>query len=795
MTSSTRALLRSFNTGGHSFAELTDPQIQQVALSIASTTTTPSEILYTDTNLPYKAQDLNVGEVKRVPGPPLSDLGTLAAEQFNLITQDAAFRIVKLDHRIEAALPQAQPWIPIQGIDRTFYHYQLYAAWWLLSQEHESARRGAIEGDLMGLGKTSIALLTAILRSLITDNAIDVQTNPQRHLPAEDSMDSTKFCPSRDTFAVECACHRRSPAFGWKKRPGATLIFVPASLIGTWESEWTKLGVDRQNLRVDLFIQHEDYRLASLPGKLYPRLRLQWLGKTVAAEPARPHAHRLIVLTTVESYQSCVVEVLNNGRAMPDPNTGSRVQTDGLAWGLVMRDEAHLTRNLETRLYTALTGLAQNGAWSDPPSFVALTGTPLLRNGILDMLPLVKMINLFSPKIADDKRYSDFLDHATLVIAANDLAGLMRRQQSKAGLDSVGSQMIESYGQFFARLLALYTIRRRSDSFQNGKILAYIPPLEQYDLICRPQGQVAFPSMSQIEDVLKKKLNRAWESELALFLRRGGSAGDFEPSERVLLANVYIGRLLATAPALARMGRRDKLSWSYLKQQGWHRRPKQSEVYRRIAELEASSGKLQTLRAVLTSLDHCKTWDGEQEKLVIISDIVYTCHVAECFCLYYGYDAKWMHADLSTAERQQLVDDFQDSIYTSSSIRILIGTSAILGQGVTLNRAHRVVLMEPSRHGSVEDQNADRVHRLGIKSDRCFVYRLVNQQSQVETLLVESQTHESRIRRLVEALKDDRVGSTSSGDSGCGQSTDMTDGQAAQLRAFIEDDCEVEVDV
>lgn len=93
---------------------------------------------------------------------------------------------------------------------------------------------------------------------------------------------------------------------------------------------------------------------------------------------------------------------------------------------------------------------------------------------------------------------------------------------------------------------------------------------------------------------------------------------------------------------------------------------------------------------------------------------------------------------------------FQSEGRSEKKVRVLIGTSRIMGQGVTLNRAHRLILMEPSHHAGIEDQNADRVHRLGSKTDRCWFYRMVNQDSTLERVLVEHQRGQTRFQNLVE---------------------------------------------
>lgn len=74
--------------------------------------------------------------------------------------------------------------------------------------------------------------------------------------------------------------------------------------------------------------------------------------------------------------------------------------------------------------------------------------------------------------------------------------------------------------------------------------------------------------------------------------------------------------------------------------------------------------------------------------------------------------------------------------YNDPPIRVLVGSTRILGQGLTLNKANRLVLMEPSWHAAVEAQLADRVYRIGSRTDRCWFYRLVNPESSLERLLI-----------------------------------------------------------
>lgn len=132
-----------------------------------------AEVLSTD-DTPFESKDIGLGEENvsrsrsgRRPTSQSHDESTLAAEHFDQTMQSAAFEFVLSDHRIELKLDQARPWIRIGGIGRGFYHYQLYAAFWLLVNER-GVRRGALLADSMGLGKVG-GVPPSTCHCLITD--------------------------------------------------------------------------------------------------------------------------------------------------------------------------------------------------------------------------------------------------------------------------------------------------------------------------------------------------------------------------------------------------------------------------------------------------------------------------------------------------------------------------------------------------------------------------------------------------------------------------------------------------
>jgi len=175
------------------------------------------------------------------------------------------------------------------------------------------------------------------------------------------------------------------------------------------------MGIDRI-FRLRLYIHHAEYPERYIPTRKLPQIRLK-KGRgeganttTTVTAPTARLAHRYIILTTVESYYSHVRDYCGARRPRTSRSAQARDKdyTDGIAWARILRDEAHLTTNWSTTVYQILQALADN-SWV-LPNFLALTATPMLRNGVCDILALVRTINLFSPDIG---RRPDCAEFAT----------------------------------------------------------------------------------------------------------------------------------------------------------------------------------------------------------------------------------------------------------------------------------------------------------------------------------------------------------------------------------------------
>lgn len=121
-------------------------------------------------NPTWSSQDLGIGQQQDRFFDPLIDDDSpssanaarkIVAEHFDQDTQADAFRFIGSDDRIERRLSQPLRWIALAGIGRTFYHFQLYGAFWLLCQER-GPRRGTIQADMMGLGKVGCLMIVRL---------------------------------------------------------------------------------------------------------------------------------------------------------------------------------------------------------------------------------------------------------------------------------------------------------------------------------------------------------------------------------------------------------------------------------------------------------------------------------------------------------------------------------------------------------------------------------------------------------------------------------------------------------
>ncbi|OAP60180.1 hypothetical protein AYL99_05182 [Fonsecaea erecta] len=716
----------------------------------------------------FKSKDLMIGQRRQVPAQPSLDESAWdpregsSLERFDLEIQQAAFEFVRSDVRIETRIKRPQAWIQVAGVQRRLHHYQLYAAF-VAIKDGTGHRRGLIEADRMGLGKTTIMYVVAYLNYLLVALEIDRQQHPERHCTENGGP-----CRSPYSRAIVCPCDPDgvTARFGLKGRMGATLVLAPKRLLITWKQEWRSTGIDGMSL----YIQHGEF-----PGDAVPHYRRRCLtlekveghnGSAVMEIRPDSRAHEMIVLTTTGSYWRRVQHHFRLWRPLVPAAAVADVlplgmRTDGICWSTIVMDEAHTHIKKAVYVHQLVASLASNG-WIKP-NFIAVTATPMLRNGPIDMRFMIKAINMMSPDISQHPECRAFADESSLDLLCRDYQR-MRRLQARGNADP---HLEENVRACVSALYAAYAIQRRASSIQNGKMLVQLPPLAMYDVEC-PSGAQDRYRIWQVEEFLKTSFRQSRDEEM-------------EASLAELLTHSVKARILADAPYLALYGSTELLTWSHIRGEGWHLRPEESPFCRDLREIEESSGKLQMLRYILTNLG--RNAAGDDEALVVVSEFPVICLIVLILCRDLGIVSEWIHSGLDPAKREWLASNFQGTRrleYVNrlkrheSRIRVLIGTVAIIGSGLTLHRAIRLVLMEPQHSVEVEMQTAARIHRLGVATDQCWFYRLHNPASSIEEMIMQDHAAQLENSKVVDWFTKCR-GPTSVG---------LTKREKAQLQAY-----------
>lgn len=611
---------------------LDDQQVQAIKSYLQSGT--QKDTYDTD----YKSVDLGIGEKQSVTATVTGHGNNTGdqLEQFNTETQRHAFEFVKSDVQIELELDQPRKWIYIKGIEkRKFLHYQLYAAFWILLRER-GVCRGLIEADRMGLGKvrsspaplktltclmqTTIAILYIYLNYCLAENARHIQDFSGEHNGKGDR------CQHPDKWPIVCACEPKgvTKRLGLRPIEGASLLLLPKSLLPIWKEEFVEFGFS-DKVKLEFFIQHGDFPQDRVNALHRFQLQLRQVheeGQHQASDrQSKPEwevkegtaPHRTVVATTVDSYwtkvqahfQSSRTFLLSSGSAK-----GSVDHTDGLAWARVICDEAHLRGyKWHTQFYRIMTSLKHND-WRTP-FFLAITGTPM-RESVADMLGLIGVINMLSPDIGQNSDYKAFATEQKLYL----IAELEKEARCESNPASLKKKHLE---QKVAALMRAYTIQRKEQTIQNSKAIARLPPLECYDVSCESTIPDKLFLIEQVENALKQK----WKVKIE---KQRAAGEDYEElmDEEDLLKNANKPRIIATVPGLAGYPLAH-LTFRHISGRNWHEEPERSKIYDNIGVLEKSSGKLQKLRTILSSIG--TDIKGDPEKLVVVTEFPIICLV------------------------------------------------------------------------------------------------------------------------------------------------------------------------
>ncbi|RYC62831.1 hypothetical protein CHU98_g3375 [Xylaria longipes] len=286
--------------------------------------------------------------------------------------------------------------------------YQLYAIWWMLTQQPVRDIQGGCLADAMGLGKTIEVLATFAIFAMIKANYKEVvvfwkdgvMTEGRRHLPQKQTEYHDR-CPSQSDspYPTECTCIRSGDTYKIATRMPSlpTICVVPPTAMRFWAAEFCKI-LDMAHTvatHLRLSVRHNDYikdqqlyhgqdRVQLTAGAVVQQLDD---GKVRLLVGSRPTLSNWLVLVSRHSATKLYAMYDNMSSRASDENGDIVMNLMGAAF--VFFDEAHQyngTLDSPTDPFRFLRSLRETSV-NEPVAFTVSASLPL--SGPIQMVNIV----------------------------------------------------------------------------------------------------------------------------------------------------------------------------------------------------------------------------------------------------------------------------------------------------------------------------------------------------------------------------------------------------------------------
>ena len=383
----------------------------------------------------------------------------------------------------------------------------------------------------------------------------------------------------------------------------------------------------------------------------------------------------------------------------------------------IVLDEGHRIRNSRTGIFRCLTALEAEYRW-------VVTGTPVM-NKLGDLYSIVRFLRV-KP-----------LAH-TICLHCADCAKLVSESHAPECVDCGCSQ--GRHISFFQRFIA-DPLTRKVQPYELSAAYEFLAQITASLILRRRREDVIDFSLPALTEVVVDVRLEPEEQRLHDLLRDGAIGFVGTKPGGALLGILLIRRMLCDTQMLL-----DGIHYTNA-----IRTPAYQEVLvdlaRRYPNGFARSSKLSALLRALSGI-------GESDKVIIFSqftdfldkiwDIVEStmthCHLS------------MLTGDTSRVQRQKVIDGFNEG----PGPRIILIALQAGGEGLNLQTANHVYLMEPWWNPAVEDQAVSRAMRLGNISGVTVTRFIV-----ADTIEVRMRELQDKKRRLVHAILqagDERVG-------------------------------------
>ncbi|KAI9750294.1 MAG: hypothetical protein M4579_006527 [Chaenotheca gracillima] len=646
--------------------------------------------------------------------------------------------------------------IQVKGLRRGLMLHQMYCVYWMLNTER-SRSHGGFVGDEMGLGKTTEVVALIAVSYLLNKAHMKVEQSRKNKDKKHLEKGTTKYqqpadakCPAGEPFAMCCPCVDRNPSAKLLPKLGATLILVPPGLIPTWIREWDAIvgDNDTSNIGMRRVIAHQQ---GTGPEVFTDEdiTTIGWSNLTTKDDKAHiidevPHvkAARITVFSSPQSYLGQVAKKLEfHVKDWRPPKARKHTSSvyEGITWGRVVRDEFHLEKSVQSSTPFRLK------RWTTPYKWM-LSGTPF-EVSPRDLLGYITAL------------YSTAWDTDPVLSMCTPSKIEQLGSAFEMCVKSGDREKAADIAQDFQKVLKRLMIRRRAASrWLDDKELVHLPPVESKDIECDFPNEYR-PALKALQAERHKQLiedfklrTRRWE--MSTDPRKGERPNGASLGAYMSLA--FTLRLISTVPFLVRLShdRGMSMTGSELKANNWVTTDQGNPYVENLETIVKSSPKLRALGDIVAKLG--QDVDGNPEKLVVMSFSPVIAFVVYRYLVsHLRQRAELYHAGLKTKDRIAMISRFQEQDAehrTDTRLKvnptILVGTTGLMGIGMTLTRAFRSVLMEPDWVLKTENQAQARIRRIGQKNEPVYWYRLLTRGDETEKAILQRQDLRLHFRDL-----------------------------------------------
>lgn len=684
--------------------------------------------------------------------------------------------------------------IKLPGLLRAMHVHQALLVTWCLSRHKHF--HGGIIGDEQGLGKTFESFMLCWTNSMLELNHREVAAaravGNHSHLP----LGGTGMCPSALKWPFACSCEPGSPATEFGYRSGPNLIIVPPTVLDNWRDEFAKTFDPKAKNPMEVMIGH-----GAAPSAIRPS-RPENLAKLRTDEHTNrplPGQTRIIVLTTPGSFESqvfskvmrvrytLVKEKYNRMVQKPEPIPGIHC-----SWSFLFVDELHLCKSEASYFHSSIMKSKIHGnPWMWP-----MSGTPF-ESGPGDMISYIRLLEaqwgkLDQAGLTEDVRKAHKLSSVNSLKATQEQFDILQRKTLRAAksnqdadLNGQDKRDLDNAIARFKAQLRHIMIRRTADSHGlDGKTLVPLPSMTYNERVEPPISAVDQEYLNNYLDNVQMKLRLGFAKAKAQWENNRSRGPEPAWPKHAFEQLQYQARPVCSFPDLGRLKDEGHFpsGWNLdeLKYNGWFDKASQdSPIKNNIQRLHDSSAKLKYIDSVIKDMHEMQIkafedgFDEEgnppkKEKLVIL-----TAFPINALIIWEWLRRNNKHlkvalygSHIPPKHRQAIIDGFQEVQTMDNKGRlvykeqyhpdILVGTIGVLGTGLTLHYARRLIIFEPQHVLTWELQGMKRVHRIG-QTRKVTIDRLVSSTVQTEKIIIDKLEMRKFIAKVVKPLSEEEM--------------------------------------